>query len=292
MGEKEIAQQRPHDIDEALEAMRTTLEYYHAHHDNRAIFLRLYYIMTIEVHAAINGYGDYAGKQIFIDPGWVRRLSGRFSTKYFESLDPDTRSRAWSYADGVAKQPHSAVVENAVLGINAHISFDLPRAIGENLDPAELDDYRKLQLRKFDHDQVNNLLIRVLNQIQTTLAEDYEPGIAIADALMGNLDELASGEALKIYRERVWWNALTFAAAKVDGQDGLVRDKLDWESAHLAKDLIKAKWLWSEERALDLVASPFRRTKNWADITLERPQRPEQAGGPPDTAESPVSTRS
>lgn len=270
MDEKEIAAQRPHDIDEAIEAMHHTLVFYHARHDKRAIFLRLYYIMTLEVHAAINSYGDYAGKQIFIDPDWVRRLSGRFSTKYFESLAPDDRSRAWQLADLVASSPHSTAVENAVLGINAHINFDLPRAIAENLDPAELDDYRKLQLRKFDHDQVNNLLIRVLSQIQDTLARDYEPGITVADALLGNLDELACGEGLKIYRERVWWNALSFAAAKVDGKEELVRAKLDWESAHLAKDLLNAKWLWSKERALNAVVSAFRQKTSWATITLEK----------------------
>ncbi|HEY0816931.1 MAG TPA: DUF5995 family protein [Pseudonocardia sp.] len=280
MQETEIARQRPHDIDQAIEAMRRTLEYYHARHDKRAIFLRLYYIMTLEVHAAINGLGDYAGKRIFADPEWVRRLSGRFSTKYFESLAPGNPSRAWGCADAVAKDPRSSVVENALLGINAHINFDLPRAIAENLDPAELEDYRTLQLRKFDHDQVNNLLIRVLNQIQDTLAASYEPGIAVADALMGDLDERMSGEALKHYRERVWWNALSFAAALVDKRDDLVRDKLDWESAQLAKDLTGSKWLWFSERTLNAAVSAFRKKKDWTTITLERPH--------PDAAVEPV----
>jgi len=278
--ETEIAGQRPHDIDQAIEAMRRTLEYYHAQHDKRAIFLRLYYIMTLEVHAAINRQGDYADKQIFVDPEWVRRLSGRFSTKYFESLVPGNPSRAWACADAVAEDVHSTVVENALLGINAHINFDLPRAIAENIDPAELEDYRKLQLRKFDHDQVNNLLIRVLNQIQDTLATSYEPGIAVADALLGNLDERMSGEALKYYRERVWWNALSFAAAMVDGKETLVRDKLDWESAQLAKDLTRTRWLWFSERTLNASVSAFRKKTDWTTITLEQPQFPDPAVEP------------
>ena len=281
MDESEIAAQRPHDIDQAIEAMRKTLVYYHGRRDKRAIFLRLYYIMTLEVHAAINGCGDYAHRQIFIDPEWVRRLSGRFSTKYFESLPPDNRSRAWRYADTVAKSPRSSVVENAVLGINAHINFDLPRAIAENLDPAELGDYRKLQLRKFDHDQVNNLLIRVLDQIQKTLAASYEPGIAVADAFMGNLDERMSGRALKYYRERVWWNALSFAAAKVEGKEDLVLDKLDWESLQLAKEVTGSQWMWFSERALNSVVAAFRKEKDWAAIPLEQPQRPDRPRNQP-----------
>jgi hypothetical protein len=277
LDEDEVAAQRPHDIDQALVAMRKTLDYYHAHHDKRAIFMRLYYIMTLEVHAAINGYGKYARKPIFIDPDWVRRLSGRFSTKYFESLPAGNRSRAWRYADRVAKNAHSTVVENALLGINAHINFDLPRAIGENLDPADLEDYRKLQLRKFDHDQVNNLLIAVLGQIQDTLAKDYEPGIAVGDALMGHLDERMSGRALKYYRERVWWNALSFAAAMVDEKEDLVREKLDWESLQLAREVTRSRWMWNLERGLNIVGSAFRKKKDWTSITLEPLQGPHTA---------------
>jgi hypothetical protein len=222
----------------------------------------------------------YDGK--FKDPAFLSRLDVEFAARYFDALRAwagDGNSprcpRVWATLFHRIPGPDCRPLPSACAGINAHINYDLPRAIGENLDPEELGDYRKLQLRKFDHDQVNNLLIRVLPQIQTTLATDYEPGIVVADALMGNLDELAGGEVLKVYRERVWWNALAFAAAKVDGKDGLVRDKLDWESAHLAKDLVKAKWLWSEERVLNIVVATFERHADWTAITLEQAQKPE-----------------
>ncbi len=106
--------------------------------------MRLYYIMTLEVHAAINGCGDYSDQQVFMDPAGCAALSGLFSTLYFESLETaianPTRARA--SVEGVptrrAGQLRSTVVENALLGINAHINFDLPRAIAANLDPAEV----------------------------------------------------------------------------------------------------------------------------------------------------------
>ena len=117
------------------------LAFFHEAHDRRAIFLRLYYMMTLEVHAAINGCGDYEGREVFMDPDWVRRLSGQFSSLYFKSLKAPATERAWTLAYEVAARPGSSVVQNALLGINAHINFDLPRAIAENLDPAELSDY-------------------------------------------------------------------------------------------------------------------------------------------------------
>jgi hypothetical protein len=254
--------------------MRDTLQQFHAAGDKRAIFLRLYYIMTLEVHAAIHGLGEYEGQQVFRDPSWIKTLSGKFATLYFKALDtrgrePDERvERAWKAAEKATRSWRSTVVQNALLGINAHINYDLPRAIAANLDPAELDDYPTLLLRKFDHDQVNNLLVRTLRPIQDILARDYAPGIALVDNLLGNLDERLSEVGLKYYRERVWWDALTYASAVKDGNDGIVRDKLNWES-HKVAQFLEKKWeLWVPERVFGLPWAVLG-TRRWDRITLE-----------------------
>jgi len=173
-----LAAQEPQTIDDALDCMEMGLRFFHEAHDRRAIFLRLYHKMTLEVHAAINGCGDYEGRDVFMEPGWVRRLSGHFSTLYFKSLKAPATERAWTLAYETAARPGSSVVENALLGINAHINFDLPRAIAKNLEGDDVGDFMTMQKRKFDHDQVNNLLVRTLNPVQEILAKDYEPGRA------------------------------------------------------------------------------------------------------------------
>jgi hypothetical protein len=274
MNDRELARQQPKNIDEALEYMRTTLEVFHKKGDKRAIFLRLYYIMTLEVHAAIHGLGDYQGRQIFLDAEWVRALSGKFATLYFKGLDTRGREpdkaveRAWKTADKACRSARSTVVQNALLGINAHINYDLPRAIAANLDPGDLKDPPTLHLRKFDHDQVNNLLVRTLRPIQDVLARDYAPGIALTDNLLGNLDERLSEIGLKYYRERVWWDALTYAAALQNGTEGIVRDKLNWES-HKVAEVLRTKWeLWLPERVLGLPWAVLG-TRRWDRITLE-----------------------
>ncbi len=307
-----LARQRPRDIDEALCWMRQALDCYHQPGENRrcdqrAVFMRLYYIMTLEVHAAINGCGAYSDQQIFIDPGWVRRLSGLFSSLYFESLeiaigigegrdrDADWKpaSQAWNIAYRQARDPRSTVVENALLGINAHINFDLPRALAANLTDEDMGSYRTMQIRKFDHDQVNNLLIRTLDPIQDVLAKDYEPGIDWADRVMGGLDEAMSRVALKYYRERVWWDALAYrAAAAQQGADdaeqakanerlAIVKAKLDWESYKIALVVRDSRWLWRWERLFDRVAALVGKKRS-ARITLEKP------GGVPIPAGVPI----
>ncbi len=145
------------------------------------------------------------------------------------------------------------MVQNALLGINAHINFDLPRAIAANLDPADLPNYEIMQKRKFDHDQVNNLLVRTVNPVQRVLAKNYEPGIAVFDRVLGGFDERACGWLLRTYREQVWWNALSFAAAEPGDEQTIVRNKLEWESNHLAKSAPRSR-MWGAERAVNRAA--------------------------------------
>jgi hypothetical protein len=62
----QLAAQRPRDIDEALPCMQRLLEDYHEKNDYRAVFLRAYYVITVNLHAAVHQRGDY-GSRIFFD---------------------------------------------------------------------------------------------------------------------------------------------------------------------------------------------------------------------------------
>lgn len=89
---------------------------------------------------------------------------------------------------------------------------------------------------------------------------------------------------LKHYRERVWWDALTYAAAAKNGTEAIVRDKLNWESHKVAQLLRTKRELWIPERVLGLPYAVFG-TRRWDRITLESP------GGvtvPPGTTVNPL----
>jgi Family of unknown function (DUF5995) len=264
-----LAARRPENIEEALDAMREGLDFFRETRDRRAIFLQLYYMMTLEVYRAMHGCGDaYKGTRTFLDREWIYRLSGLFSSLYFASLNAPKGDRAWHAAHAVAKRPGSSVVQNALLGINAHINFDLPRAIAANLDPAELPDYKVMQKRKFDHDQVNDLLVRTVNPVQKVLAKNYEPGIAVVDFALGRWDEKACAWLLRTYRQQVWWNALAYAAAPKGEEQLIVREKLEKESYRLAAKVQRSP-LWRAELAVNRVVRPLLADR-WAAVPLER----------------------
>ena len=266
---QEIVQQRPRNIDEAIPALRRALEHYHAHDDYRAVFLRAYYIITIEVHAAIHQLGDYK-QQIFFDPDWVAKLAGKFSTLYFESLTTEERpaeaEKAWKLAHRMAVEKSSTVLQDLILGLNAHINYDLAYGIALNLkEHGDHAEHLLLPRRKFDHDQVNNLLVRCTPRIQEVLTRDYGGGMMALSRFFGNWDERLTGLGLKYYRERVWWSAVSFLCAGDDPETGLVHDKLNWESFKVAKFMTRrVVWqqvVWSFGRLL--------RKRRFGSIRLE-----------------------
>lgn len=245
---EEIASQRPQSIDEVIPAMRKALDYFHQQDDYRAVFLRAYYIITINVHAAVHQLGDYK-TQIFFDPEWTGVLAGRFASLYFQSLttlerDPGSE-RAWKIAHRMAREKTSTVVQDLLLGLNAHINYDLAYGIFLNLkERGDHRDHLLLPRRKFDHDQINNILVRSTPQIAQTLTRDYGGGIMFLSQAMHRLDDVLAETGLRYYRERVWWNAISYLTTTDADEVELVRDKLNWESTRVARR-INDQRLWT-----------------------------------------------
>jgi hypothetical protein len=280
----EIASFRPREIHEALDMMRVALDFFHRERDHRAVFLHAYYLITIDVHDALTGQGHY-NNRVFMDSEWIRKLAGKFSSLYFQSLSTDDRpgERAWKTAHHRARAKDTSVMQDLLLGINAHINYDLAYGIYLNMvEFSDADNHLLLPRRKFDHDQVNNILVNCIPTIEEMLARDYGGETALLGKVMGSVDNALSELGLKYYRERVWWSAISYLAGGGEPERDLVRAKLDWESAQLAESL--ACEGASVSRLLVEVFRLFRRERS-EHIVLEhevtRPaRRPEQTVSP------------
>ena len=244
---EEIAAMRPRDIDEAIPMMQQALDWYHERSDYRAIFLRSYYIITLNVRAA--AYPADPRRRVFFDPAWIASLAGKFSSLYFQSLTTFQRDpaaeRAWKMAHRMAESRESTVVQDLLLGLNAHINYDLAYGIYLNLkEHGDDQNHLLLPRRKFDHDQVNNILMASIPQITKTLARDYGGKIRFLDVALHQMDDFLAGTGLRYYRERVWWNAVSYLTTRDPEEIGLVHAKLNDESGALA-DKIADHSFWS-----------------------------------------------
>jgi hypothetical protein len=185
--------------------------------DRRGPFLVIYSRVTAEVGRAIE-----AGT--FADPAWVEAYLVTFADLYrqallsFETGSLDTLADPWQVAFESATRGECLVVQDAVLGINAHVNYDLALAL--SLVGVDADRERKYA----DHCAVNAILRRLVDEVQERLAERYAPGVARIDESLGRLDEALSFVALAEGRDTAW----RAAVAITDSRFGVRRTAAMW----------------------------------------------------------------
>jgi hypothetical protein len=188
----------PYDsVDDAAERLRRLEDLLTERGDRRAVFLTVYTRMT----ARIRGRIDRGG---FRDPDWLRAYTTAFANYYrraflaFERGDLGAVPDPWRIAFGTAIRGDALVMQDAFLGINAHINYDLALTLRDvGIDPER---ERKLA----DHRAVNEVLARLVDAQQRALAEIYAAGVADVDAALGRLDEELSLLGLREGREQAW----------------------------------------------------------------------------------------
>ena len=189
-------------VDDVAERLARTESYLRERGDRRAVFLTVYSRMTATVRTAID---DGA----FVDPEWTASYLVAFAERYrralvaFERRAFDSLPRPWLLAFAAAARGETLVAQDALLGINAHITYDLTYTLGDvGIDP---DRGAKLE----DHDRINAVLARLVQTAQDALVEAYDAvGVAGVDALFDPLDDRLALLGLKATREFAWRNAV------------------------------------------------------------------------------------
>lgn len=175
--------------------------------DRRAVFLDCYRLMTANMLAALER-GDFA------DAGWVDHLLHRFADYYFDALvayerdDPATPA-IWRMAHQAAQQPHVLPLQHLMLGVNAHINYDLTFTVVELLQPEweTLDPERRRQ-RFADYSLVNQVIAQTIDTVQDEVITRLTPAFFMVDKLLGRVDEWATARLLTAWRDAVWANAV------------------------------------------------------------------------------------
>ena len=192
-------------VDDVYDRLSAAESHLRSRGDRRAVFLTVYTAMTARVRAGIERRGR------FEDPEWVRRYLVAFAERYRRALVDFEHGRsvapAWRVAFGSSLSGEALVVQDAFLGINAHIVNDLAFALDDvGIGDAERD------RRHADHLAINEVLAGLTDVVQTTLASVYEAaGLTEIDALFGRFDERATLHGLRAARAFAWDNAVMLA---------------------------------------------------------------------------------
>jgi hypothetical protein len=218
-----------HIPDSITDRMTAQIDQWEQCGDQRAVFLACYLRMTRNMLA-----GAQAGR--FHDPPWVTRFVHDFAAYYFRALDAYeagslTVPPIWREAHELAAEPTTPVVKNLMLGVNAHINYDLVLVLDDllrptwrHLNPAER------QACYADYCTVNTIIAETIDCVQNDVVQPYARLMQIVDVSCGPLDEWLTARLLRAWRADVWDQALALVIAP----DKVARLELREQTARLA----------------------------------------------------------
>jgi hypothetical protein len=201
-------------IDALIERMEALLGPLEETGDARRFFHATYLRTTRAVRDALR-----AGR--FSDPEWVERWDVAFADLYLDALAADSAgggvSRPWAVAFGAAReQPSAPALRHVLLGMNAHINYDLPQALLAVISAGEFADPAVTGRRRADHQRIDEVLSRRVGAEDEELARIGAPR-SLTDALLGPANQAASRRFLRESRAKVWHNAVALDAARARG---------------------------------------------------------------------------
>jgi len=187
--------------------MQALIQDWTGSHDSRSIFLSCYQLMTRNTLQAIE-------RDEFYDPNWVHQLLNRFADYYFVALDayetdPQAASLVWQLAHNATRNPKAMTIQTLLLGVNAHINYDLVLTLVDVLTPewSTLDDIQR-ENRHSDHDRVNTIIAASIDAVQDDILEPAMPIMGFIDDVFGRVDERLISHLIRHWRNDVWKHAM------------------------------------------------------------------------------------
>lgn len=193
-------------------------------------FAALYHAMTAAVQR------DMAAGA-FDDAARMERLDVVFAQRYFTAFEAWQAGggapvpQSWTVAFEASKNEQVIVLQHLVLGVHAHINFDLGVAAAE-IAPGE-------QIFQLENDfrRINAIIAQLTDRVQQGLTEIWRP-MAIFDSLLRTRDEGFLNFSTQAARESAWQAARALAFL-----DGAARQQfvtgLDGSVAFFARKILK-----------------------------------------------------
>ncbi|MBI3448906.1 MAG: hypothetical protein HY049_08340 [Acidobacteria bacterium] len=177
--------------------------------DRRAVFVTAYVLISRDIRRRL-------ASKAFQDGGWVERYAVAFANLYrralftFERGDLATVPKSWRISFRASSQGRALVLQDLVLGINAHVNHDLPVALREvTIDPDRA-------TRHADHTAINEALEKTTRPVRDRIEKIYAPGLAIFDKLLGPLEEEITSFSFEAAREHAWAEGVALVDAGSD----------------------------------------------------------------------------
>jgi uncharacterized protein DUF5995 len=121
-----------------------------------------------------------------------------------------------------------------LLGMNAHINYDLPQSLVRVIGPADFADPPLLDRRRRDHERIDEVLAGRVAAEDRALAAAGSRRTPL-DRVMSGANRTAARVLLRESRRKVWINTEALHAARLRGPGELARRVAQLEAASAAR---------------------------------------------------------
>ena len=159
--------------------------------------------------------GDAVDAAFFEDPDWVVRWDIAFADLFIAAHDADQAGgqvpRPWRLA--FQAEPKLPSIVHLLLGMNAHINYDLPPATLSVIADHDFEDPPLIDRRRRDHERIDQIVAR------RVAAEDHAIGgtRSLLDRILTSANRLSSRRFLREARHKVWLNVAELQRARLQG---------------------------------------------------------------------------
>jgi hypothetical protein len=178
------------------------------------------------------------GRGGFRDPAWVERWDVAFADLYLDAVEAAQAGRQppepWAVAFGAGGRDGLPPLRHVLLGMNAHINYDLAQSLLAVISEREFEDPELLAARHADHEHIDHILVSRVGAEDTQLEALSGPR-SRTDRLLQPLNRLATRRFLKESRAKVWANSRVLDAARRAGPAAYARRLAELERLAAAR---------------------------------------------------------
>ena len=188
-------------INEVIQILDSIIADAKAHDDRLGFFAAMYRQVTLDVRKGI--------QQGFFDNGpRMERFDTLFANRYFAAHDAwksgGEITRSWKVAFTAMESPAEIILQDLLVGINAHINLDL------GIAAAEISPGPGIQDLQGDFDKINQILANLIQPVEMVIAR-FSPLIGLLQKIGGKDAAEVLNFSMDAARDDAWRHAVILA---------------------------------------------------------------------------------
>jgi len=201
-----------HKIKDVISALDFIILVSEKNNDTSGYFAALYQKVTIKVQEGIS-----AG--IFEDGPRMEKLDVVFAKRYIDAYFAYQRrekvSSSWQKVFDLSPKYWPIVLQHLLMGMNAHINFDL------GIAAAEISKGKQIHNLQSDFNKINDILASMVMEVQDNLATIW-PKLKMILSRTGKADDFLIDFSMEMAREGAWKFACELAASAENSKNDLI----------------------------------------------------------------------